>query len=477
MPELPEAERARQVLHDSTRDLIITKVETTADEIVFVDLKEGAFESTLIGRSVVSAERKGKLFWLNLSGKGKHPVFHLGMTGMIQLKGGDPVLYQSRSSGEVWPPKFWKFIIHLSPPAQSSSSAVPVQIAYLDPRRLGRIRLVQSPSTEPPVSLLGPDPILCPPTIAQLSLSLLRRKSPIKSVLLDQSVAAGVGNWVADEILYQSSIHPLTLSSSLSLAQITLLRDKMIRICTFAVSVGADSRRFPKEWLFGVRWGKGKGKKGEEGVLLPDGSHAKVEFITIGGRTSAFVPSIQLPPSATNAQKPKAAPKPKPTTTSEPEPKAAATSKPVTATTKLPPPALSLPLPLSTAPAPAPAVASSSTSKTSKPVKAGKKRKAEVEAESAGGGNDASGVKVEKGTRKNKKEKKSKVEAEEGDGDAKKKKKVLVEGRDGQGEGEVKEKKSKRVKLEEGMVGEATVTGAKENREKKREKRKKVKLE
>lgn len=42
----------------------------------------------------------------------------------------------------------------------------------------------------------------------------------------------------------------------------------MIRICTFAVSVGADSRRFPKEWLFGVRWGKGKGKKGEEGVLL-----------------------------------------------------------------------------------------------------------------------------------------------------------------------------------------------------------------
>lgn len=125
-----------------------------------------------------------------------------------------------------------QFIIHLSPPAQSSSSAVPVQIAYLDPRRLGRIRLVQSPSTEPPVSLvsflfdpplsrseadacsicrpqLGPDPILCPPTIAQLSLSLLRRKSPIKSVLLDQSVAAGVGNWVAGESRLPSPAHRL----------------------------------------------------------------------------------------------------------------------------------------------------------------------------------------------------------------------------------------------------------------------------
>ena len=178
LPPSTEAERARQVLHDSTQGLIITKVETTVDEIVFVDLKEGEFaspslhlifdelklaltssflclsasqESALLGRSVLSAERKGKLyvfshladlvrdstrfpraqahllppssrrrrFWLNLSGSQKHPVFHLGMTGMIQLKGGEPVLYQSRSSGsdEVWPPRFWK--------ASSTSPSLP----------------------------------------------------------------------------------------------------------------------------------------------------------------------------------------------------------------------------------------------------------------------------------------------------------------------------------------------------------------
>lgn len=75
----------------------------------------------------------------------------------------------------------------------------------------------------------------------------------------------------ADEILYQSAIHPLSLASSLSLEQITTLRQKMISICQVAVSVRADSSRFPKDWLFGVRWGKGKGKKegrGERGVLL-----------------------------------------------------------------------------------------------------------------------------------------------------------------------------------------------------------------
>lgn len=184
------------MLHDSTRNLVITKVETTKDDIIFVDMKEGQFVSvttestrrsgtdgtmTIVSaqeltsgcththsgvyprrenscvcraeRQAVSSQPIADLapsaswsaldeveltsrplpalpfallrhpsltpddaslsphrFWLNLSGPGKHPLFHLGMTGMIQLKDGEPVLYQSRSSGsdEQWPPRFWK---------------------------------------------------------------------------------------------------------------------------------------------------------------------------------------------------------------------------------------------------------------------------------------------------------------------------------------------------------------------------------
>ena len=88
----------------------------------------------------------------------------------------------------------------------------------------------------------------------------------------------------ADEILFQSHVHPLQLASSLSPEQITLLRNKMIDICTTAVAVRADSSKFPNDWLFGVRWGKGKGKGKDAAVTLADGSLGRVEFITVSLR-------------------------------------------------------------------------------------------------------------------------------------------------------------------------------------------------
>jgi len=75
-------------------------------------------------------------------------------------------------------------------------------------RRLGRIRLCKSPRTEPPISELGFDPILSMPSLDEFP-SMVRRSwsCPINALLLDQSFSAGVGNWVADEILYNARIH------------------------------------------------------------------------------------------------------------------------------------------------------------------------------------------------------------------------------------------------------------------------------
>lgn len=71
------------------------------------------------------------------------------------------------------------------------------QVAFLDARRLGRIRLCKSPLTEPPISTLGFDPILSMPDLADFKKGVLKRSAPIKALLLDQSFSAGVGNWVA----------------------------------------------------------------------------------------------------------------------------------------------------------------------------------------------------------------------------------------------------------------------------------------
>lgn len=86
-----------------------------------------------------------------------------------------------------------KFILHL----RDESTHEVTEIAFLDARRLGRIRLRNSPATETPISELGFDPILCMPSLDVFKPLVLKRSCPIKALFLDQSFSAGVGNWVA----------------------------------------------------------------------------------------------------------------------------------------------------------------------------------------------------------------------------------------------------------------------------------------
>lgn len=107
----------------------------------------------------------------------------------------------------------------------------------------------------------------------------------MKAVLLDQSVFAGVGNYIADEVLYHAEIAPKRHGSSLTPDEVTALHAAIQRVIGHAVEVDADYERFPEEWLFHHRWG---GKKGAEQI----GAHAIVRE-TVGGRTTAWVPTIQ----------------------------------------------------------------------------------------------------------------------------------------------------------------------------------------
>jgi formamidopyrimidine-DNA glycosylase len=160
-----------------------------------------------------------------------------------------------------------------------------VKVAFRDPRRFGRIRLQQDPPKEPPIARLGFDPLLEPPTARELRLALSRRKAPLKAVLLDQAVFAGVGNWVADEILYQARLSPLRPASSLSAAEASRLRGALLRVVRAAVAAEADADRFPRTWLFHHRWGRRAGTS-----TVRD---EPIEHVTVGGRTTAWAPSRQ----------------------------------------------------------------------------------------------------------------------------------------------------------------------------------------
>ena len=264
MPELPEVETARRRAERALRGRRIAAVAVVRDPIVYDGVAPLRFAAALRGRRVVAVRRKGKHLWLELDRR-PWPLFHFGMTGAFEFY---------RDGAER--PRFWKVEI---------ATEDGTRLAMSDPRRLGRLRLRQSPEAEDPIARLGFDVLLGLPSVPELAALLARRGGPAKTVLLDQSLFAGVGNWIADEALYQAAIDPRRPASALALAEVERLRTRLHAIVRRAVAVEADDSRFPRTWLFHDRWGR------EEGARTARGE--RIRHLTIGGRTTAFVPSRQ----------------------------------------------------------------------------------------------------------------------------------------------------------------------------------------
>jgi formamidopyrimidine-DNA glycosylase len=263
MPELPEVETVRRRLEKALRGRRIRRVHVVDDPIVYDAVTPSAFARALRGQRVTAARRKGKHLWLELDRR-PWPLFHFGMTGWIHVdRGGSDM-------------RFTKLVLE----ADDGTRAV-----FTDPRRLGRIRLQDDPPAERPIAELGFDVLEGVPAPRDLHAMLQRRSAPLKAVLLDQGVFAGVGNWVADEVLFQAGLRPQRPASSLSIAEVRALRQALLRIVQKAVAVGADDARFPSSWLFHHRWGKRSDAYTSRGD--------RIVHETIGGRTTAWVPKRQ----------------------------------------------------------------------------------------------------------------------------------------------------------------------------------------
>src|SRR6266536_4114539 len=201
MPELPEVEAARVLARRVALGRRITRVGCAGDPIVFEAGRPAQVRRALLGRRVRGVGRHGKHLWLELDRR-PWPCFHFGMAGGFHAPRARAVRLVSagkRETGDAWPPPFAKLRLTFDDGGE---------LVMTDARRLGRIRLRADPRAEPPVSELGFDALLglpAPPRFADL---LAGRSAPIKALLLDQSFAAGVGNWIADEVLYQARIAP-----------------------------------------------------------------------------------------------------------------------------------------------------------------------------------------------------------------------------------------------------------------------------
>jgi formamidopyrimidine-DNA glycosylase len=193
MPELPEAERARALIAERALGRRIVAVDDS-DTYVSRPHAPGEISTALVGRRLTSANRIGKTLWLETDGEGPDLGLHLGMAGRIAV---------DEEPHERWD----RFALTFEDGGR---------LALRDKRRLGRARL------EPDLTRLGPDAAVA--TRSEFRGRVGRSGAPIKARIMDQSVIAGIGNLLADEILWQARIDPRRPANSLSEAELDTVR-------------------------------------------------------------------------------------------------------------------------------------------------------------------------------------------------------------------------------------------------------------
>ncbi|KAI1380288.1 Formamidopyrimidine-DNA glycosylase N-terminal domain-containing protein [Hypoxylon crocopeplum] len=292
MPEIAEVARVVHFLRQHLVGKTISKVIAPDDNNVFgkVGTSGPAFVKAVTGKTVVEVGSQGKYFWMVFSSP-PHAVMHLGMTGWVQIRGIQTgytrYIERTKDHKEEWPPKFCRF--------QLETEGEPkVEVAFTDARRFSRVRLVDCPGEDirkhSPLVENGPDPVVDTDVFTEdfLRQKMKKRHVPIKALLLDQATVSGIGNWVGDEIMYQAKLHPEQYCDDFDDADISTLYKAIRYVCDIAVEKLGDSDQFPEDWLFKHRWGKGKK---DSPTTLPNGD--KIIHITVGGRTSCVVPSVQ----------------------------------------------------------------------------------------------------------------------------------------------------------------------------------------
>jgi len=249
MPELPEAERARRQIEKALGRTIASVDD--ADRYVCRPHQPGELAGALTGRELTAAHRCGKFLWVETDG-GDGPVLglHLGMAGRVVI------------DGEPAPRSWDRFTMEFDGGGR---------LALRDKRRLGRAVL------EPDYSHLGPD--AGEVSAEAFAERIGRGTAPLKARLLDQGRVAGIGNLLADEVLWRAKLSPRRAAGELSRAELGRLHEHLRAGIADAVRLG------------GVHTGRLVAHRARGGGCPRCG--AALERATVGGRTTYWCPAEQ----------------------------------------------------------------------------------------------------------------------------------------------------------------------------------------
>ncbi len=258
MPELPEVETVRRTLEERLKGLKITALDVPKPTFYRKPPKKAL--GGLVGRAVEGVDRRGKYLIFRLSG-GRHLVLHLGMSGRIVFgERGPHTRFQLSVEGRT--------------------------VSFHDARRFGRVGC--------DLPEFGPEPLGPDFTADALYRAVHPRRAPVKALLMDQAVVAGLGNIYATEALYAAGVRPGRRGSSLSREESRRLCASIKAVLGLAVSLGGSTLE-DSAYLDPL----GRAGSFQERVavygreICPRGHALRATRRPIAGRTSLYCPVCQ----------------------------------------------------------------------------------------------------------------------------------------------------------------------------------------
>jgi len=271
MPELPEV----QTIVDELRPQLLGRAFTGLEADWAPALATGAlaqFRARLIGQRVLGVRRRGKYVVLSLSG-GDTLLIHLMMSGCLSVLPGPGACDRH---------------IHIRFLLEDGQ-----ELGFRDVRKLGRAYLVGD--SEEVVGHLGPEPLDSAFTLDRFRTLIGHRRGRLKSLLLNQSFLAGLGNIYADEALFAARLHPLRTADTLRREEIERLYQSVRHVLVRALAdqgttLGDAAYRRPSDQV-----------GNHQGHLQVYGREARpcplcstpIRRIVVGGRGTHFCPDCQ----------------------------------------------------------------------------------------------------------------------------------------------------------------------------------------
>lgn len=277
MPELPEVETVMRGLAPVMEGARLEKVRAHVPKLR-VEIPEG-FEEKLTGNRVINLKRRSKYILIECE-DGLVAILHLGMSGRVSI--------HTKAAGHPERAKH----DHVTFLTEQGDLVI-----FNDPRRFGLIVFSDQNTIQDHALIkdIGPEPLGNHFDTDYLWSRIKTRKSPIKTVLLDQKLVAGLGNIYVCEALWRAGIHPARRADKLKKYEaeklVPIIRDVLNQAIAAGGSTLKDYAQVSGELGYFQHNFKAYGREGE--ACLADGCQGRIERIVQSNRSTFFCPICQ----------------------------------------------------------------------------------------------------------------------------------------------------------------------------------------